>query len=189
MPNLETILQTLLQPEVALLVLLAGMLLTFWLGRRTSEGRAQVRELEGALEDARAERERVEGELGTYKGRVADHFAETSQKLHDLTLQYRAVYDHLAVGASDLCPESLEKLDGGLGLDALPEETSGYDGGAQELETDEATLAPQLAEEPEPAYDAPQLAEEPADDAPPAEGSDDATGLSPEQEAEPRTAG
>ena len=67
---------------------------------------------------------------------MADHFAETSQKLHDLTLQYRSVYDHLAAGAGELCPESLEKLDGGLGLDALPD-------GAPALETDELTLEPE----------------------------------------------
>lgn len=140
MPNLPTILETLLQPEVASLVLLAGVLLAFWLGRRTGAGHARLKELEGALTDARSERERAEGELGTYKGQVADHFAETSQKLHDLTLQYRAVYDHLAAGAAELCPQSLEKLDGGLGLDALSD-------GAPVLETDE--LVAETPEEPE----------------------------------------
>ena len=58
-----------------------------------------------------------------YRGKVADHFAGTSERLRELTLQYRAIYNHLAEGAGELCPESFEKLEGGLGLDALPEET------------------------------------------------------------------
>jgi hypothetical protein len=32
------------------------------------------------------------------------------------------VYEHLAKGATELCPEGFSKLEGGLGLDALPEE-------------------------------------------------------------------
>ena len=47
----------------------------------------------------------------------------TSERLRELTFQYRAIYNHLAEGAVDLCPEGFEKLDGGLGLDALPEES------------------------------------------------------------------
>lgn len=110
------------RPEVALPIFLGGLLLAFWLGRRTGDNAVQLKELEGALDDARGERQHVQQELGEYRGQVADHFAETSRKLHDLTLQYRAVYDHLAAGAGQLCPDSLEKLEGGLGLDALPEE-------------------------------------------------------------------
>ena len=137
MPAMQTIVDLLLRPEVALPVLLAGLLIAFWVGRRTSDTSVRVRELEGALGDAGAERERLAAELADarteraqlmaeladYRKRVADHFVQTSQKLHDLTLQYRAVYDHLAAGAGELCPDSLEKLEGGLGLDALPEET------------------------------------------------------------------
>jgi uncharacterized membrane-anchored protein YhcB (DUF1043 family) len=57
-----------------------------------------------------------------YRGKVADHFVGTSERLRELTLQYRAVYNHLAEGAGELCPEGFQKLEGGLGLDALPEE-------------------------------------------------------------------
>jgi len=145
-----------LQPEVALPIFLGGLLLAFWLGRRTGDNVSQVKELEGALDDARGERQVVEQELGEYRGQVADHFAETSRKLHDLTLQYRSVYDHLAAGAGQLCPDSLEKLQGGLGLDALPEElappplTEESLANAPEgepLETDEDLLASPAGEE------------------------------------------
>ncbi len=125
-------------------MLLAGVVLGFLIGRRSSAARARVRQLEGDLEELRKERERAQAEieagrekldraqaeieagrekLDRYRGKVADHFAGTSERLRDLTLQYRAVYNHLAEGAGELCPEEFEKLEGGLGLDALPEES------------------------------------------------------------------
>jgi uncharacterized membrane-anchored protein YhcB (DUF1043 family) len=115
-----------LQPEwivVGALVVLALVAGAYAWGRRMGDGTRRVRELESRLEVAAQERERVEGELRGYRERVADHFSETSERLHELTVQYRAVYEHLAKGASELCPESFEKLEGGLGLDALPEES------------------------------------------------------------------
>jgi uncharacterized membrane-anchored protein YhcB (DUF1043 family) len=111
-------------------MLLAGVVLGFLIGRRSSAARARARQLEGELEELRKEQERAQAEiqagrekLDRYRGKVADHFAGTSERLRDLTLQYRAVYNHLAEGAGELCPEGFEKLDGGLGLDALPEES------------------------------------------------------------------
>lgn len=111
-------------------MLLTGVALGFLIGRRSSAARARVRQLEGDLEELRKERERAQAEieagrekLDRYRGKVADHFAGTSERLRDLTLQYRAVYNHLAEGAGELCPEGFEKLEGGLGLDALPEES------------------------------------------------------------------
>ena len=106
-------------PLLALVVLAA-----FLLGRRTGGAARRVRELESALAQTSEERDAARQELGGYQRRVTDHFTETSHRLHDLTLQYRAVYDHLAKGASELCPGGFEKLEGGLGLDALPEESS-----------------------------------------------------------------
>jgi len=93
----------------------------FVLGRRVAGSARRLRELRGALEAATAEREKVQEELQDYRTQVSDHFATTSERLHDLTVQYRAVYDHLAEGAGQLCPESFEQLDGGLGLDTLPD--------------------------------------------------------------------
>lgn len=146
MPDLQAILDLLLRPEVALPVFLTGLLLAFWAGRRTSDRAMQVSELEGALHDLRQERQQAQDgqdqaveELGAYKGRVAEHFTETSEKLHELTLQYRAVYDHLAAGAGELCPESLEKLDGGLGLDSLPSGEASSDEAGSEGEDASST--------------------------------------------------
>ena len=103
------------------LLLLVGMA-GFLLGRRMSLSARRWRALQEELAAAREQGQRIQEELESYRGRVAEHFARTSEKLHDLTLQYRAVYDHLARGAGELCPEGFEKLEGGLGLDALEEE-------------------------------------------------------------------
>ncbi len=195
MPETQEWLTVLLQPEVALPIFLGGLLLAFWVGRRTSDNVAQVNELQGALEDARQERESAENAYGEYRGHVADHFAETSRKLHDLTLQYRAVYDHLAAGAGQLCPDSLEKLEGGLGLDALPEElapppvteeslASAPEG--EPLETDEDLLAaPEVAPAEEaaaPAEEAAAPAEEAAAPAEEVAAPPEEAGTSPEAE-------
>ena len=109
-------------------VVLAGVAVGILIGRRSSEERARARRLEAQLEDLRKEYERAEAEIAVgkeelerYRGKVADHFAGTSERLRELTLQYRAIYNHLAEGAGELCPQGFEKLEGGLGLDALPE--------------------------------------------------------------------
>jgi uncharacterized membrane-anchored protein YhcB (DUF1043 family) len=106
----------------AVIALGAGVLaaLAFVIGRRTSAQVAQIKELAGALESARVETTEAQEALDSYRGRVTSHFTETSEKLHDLTLHYRTVYDHLAKGASELCPDGFEQLDGGLGIDSLP---------------------------------------------------------------------
>lgn len=109
-----------LWPVILAGVFVIAIVVSFVLGRRTSSSASQVRELTDALATACADRDRNREELEGYRKRVSDHFAETSEKLRDLTLQYRDVYDHLARGAGDLCPEGFAQLEGGLGLDALP---------------------------------------------------------------------
>ncbi len=139
-------------------ILLAGVVLGFLIGRRSSAARARAQQLESDLEELRKEHEHAQAEIEVgketlaraqadietgrgklaraeadieagrekhdrYRGKVSDHFAGTSERLRDLTLQYREVYNHLAEGAGELCPEGFEKLEGGLGLDALPEES------------------------------------------------------------------
>jgi uncharacterized membrane-anchored protein YhcB (DUF1043 family) len=118
--------------DVVAPILAVVVLAAFLLGRRTGGGARRVRELEAELARTAEARDAAQQELDGYRRRVTDHFTETSHRLHDLTLQYRAVYDHLAKGASELCPEGFEKLEGGLGLDALPEESTPSD-----LATDE----------------------------------------------------
>jgi uncharacterized membrane-anchored protein YhcB (DUF1043 family) len=103
------------------------------LGRQTGNNRREVNELRAKLETSGKERElaqasvdaakdeikRTRDELDRYRGEVVEHFTGTSQLLRDLTLQYRAVYDHLATGASGLCPEgSVSFLESGQ-TDAL----------------------------------------------------------------------
>ncbi len=97
------------------------------IGRFTGNGRQAVLELKSKLESANKERElaqasvdaakdeinRTREQLDGYRGEVVEHFTGTSQLLRDLTHQYREVYDHLATGASSLCPEgSVDFLEG-----------------------------------------------------------------------------
>lgn len=131
--------------DVAIPLLVLAILASFFLGRRTGSSAGRLRELQSTLDAALEEREGLRTEIASYKERVTDHFTETSHRLHDLTLQYRAVYDHLAKGASELCPGGFAKLEGGLGLDALPEESSRSseerEGGAPDLAADQEEAA------------------------------------------------
>jgi hypothetical protein len=121
------------------LVALAG----FAVGRFGGAAARRARSLTHELADSRAAEERTRAEHEAYRKRVADHFTETSERLHELTLQYRSVYEHLAKGANELCPEGFSKLEGGLGLDALPEESAARPSEASET-------APAQSAEPEP---------------------------------------
>jgi uncharacterized membrane-anchored protein YhcB (DUF1043 family) len=96
--------------------------LGFAVGRIGGASGRRARALQRALAEERAAHDKARAEYDAYRKQVADHFTETSERLHDLTLQYRSVYEHLAKGANELCPEGFSKLEGGLGLDALPEE-------------------------------------------------------------------
>jgi uncharacterized membrane-anchored protein YhcB (DUF1043 family) len=108
-------------PEIWIAVGVA-LALGFGIGRATGANAQKVRDLEASLDAEQQSHLKTRGEAEGYRTKVSEHFVETSERLHDLTLQYRSVYEHLAKGASDLCPESLTKLEGGLGLDALPED-------------------------------------------------------------------
>ncbi|MGR9090982.1 MAG: YhcB family protein [Gammaproteobacteria bacterium] len=61
----------------------------------------------------------LRSELDEYKENVNEHFQTTAGLLHDMTEQYRAVYEHMASGAQNLCdPETaqsqIESLRAGL---------------------------------------------------------------------------
>jgi uncharacterized membrane-anchored protein YhcB (DUF1043 family) len=129
-------------------VLAAG--LGFAIGRSAGSPARRARALQAALAAERAEHEKARSEYDGYRKRVVDHFSETSEHLHDLTLQYRAVYEHLAKGATELCPEGFSKLEGGLGLDALPEEVA------------QRSAAQEIAPRPAPSPDTPPEASPPA---------------------------
>jgi uncharacterized membrane-anchored protein YhcB (DUF1043 family) len=131
----------------ALVGLGAGVLL----GRRSSAAAARARALESELEVERSARERaleekrtVEEELtraraesDRYRERVVEHFYGTSEQLRALTVQYRAVYEHLAEGAQALCPEAFQALRASLEVPALehgaePAPDAGADAPAKE---------------------------------------------------------
>lgn len=111
------------------------------LGRRGPEKeRERIQELEAQLASAQAEHEK-------YRGEVSRHFVETSQRLHDLTVQYKSVYEHLADGARSLCPEGTVAIAASLADAALPEnagERAEDDENQLDLELD---LEPLLDEE------------------------------------------
>lgn len=106
-------------------------------------------------------------ELGDYKENVTEHFQTTANLLHDMTEQYRAVYEHMANGAQKLCDTDsataqIEGFRAGLlpGVESsLPPgedpEPSPEQDGADDLEAaleslaDELETAPGLVAEPE----------------------------------------
>jgi uncharacterized membrane-anchored protein YhcB (DUF1043 family) len=131
----------------------AALAVGFLLGRRTGHLRERILELESQLEAVGKERElaqasveaakgeikRFKKEIEDYRAQVVEHFTGTSGLLRDLTLQYRAVYDHLTHGATSLCPEGSVDLLEGLQPEQLPE-------GPSEPASDEAE--PQREPEP-----------------------------------------
>jgi uncharacterized membrane-anchored protein YhcB (DUF1043 family) len=57
-----------------------------------------------------------------YRDQVTQHFMRTSELVQEMTQSYRAVYEHLATGAQELCegevtPPSLDTLDKELLVD------------------------------------------------------------------------
>lgn len=118
-----------------------GVLVGRALGRRgPQQERARIQELEEQLARAQADHDR-------YRGEVSQHFVETSRRLHDLTVQYKSVYEHLADGARSLCPEGTVAIAPSLADAALPENASAREedeDGQLDLELD---LEPILDEE------------------------------------------
>lgn len=137
---------------VALVALGVGMVI----GRRTGDAHARARELQSQLEDsakaqelataetaaARDETRRIRTEFDDYRAGVVDHFTGTSVLLRDLTLRYRAVYEHLTDGATTLCPEgSIDLLEGEL-ADRLPAASGGSSASASGAPESIAASAP-----------------------------------------------
>lgn len=48
-------------------------------------------------------REQLQAEFDDYKEQVETHFSATSKKFHQVTEQYKELYEHLSVGATTLC--------------------------------------------------------------------------------------
>lgn len=145
-----------------------ALVVGFLFGRR-GQGADRRRELEGELsvmrgleEEGRSAREELEQRLAAastesdaYKQKVVQHFYGTSEQLRSLTLQYRSVFDHLADGARELCPDEIGQLDGEFGVPVL--------NAGEALEVDSSAEAP-VAVSPE-SEAAPETEAEGADDA------------------------
>lgn len=97
--------------EPWLLAVLGTVLVAVGIGLGVSIGRrgdARVRALETELARAREDRAR-------YQEQVAQHFGRTASLFRDLTQQYGTLWQHLATGARDLCPERVAALEEQLG--------------------------------------------------------------------------
>jgi uncharacterized membrane-anchored protein YhcB (DUF1043 family) len=93
------------------LALLGMVLVAVGLGLGISIGRrndARLRALEAELAQVQAERAR-------YQEQVAQHFGRTATLFRDLTQQYGTLWQHLATGARDLCPERFAALEEQMG--------------------------------------------------------------------------
>lgn len=120
-------------------------------------------------------------ELSEYKDSVNAHFQTTAGLLHDMTEQYRAVYEHMASGAQSLCdPETartqIESLRAGLlpsdvpaaaaEADANPDQTAAKDATPDQTAATDANTDAEGAD-PVAHEDAAQSPAEPADDTEP----------------------
>jgi uncharacterized membrane-anchored protein YhcB (DUF1043 family) len=104
-----------------------------FLGRRTGKTGQRLRELTNQLEAAGKDRELAQASLEAaksdiaslkaeqqqYRSEVVEHFTGASDLMRDLTVQYRAVYDHLTQGATGLCPPGSVGLQEGLQVEQL----------------------------------------------------------------------
>lgn len=95
----------------AICVLIIAGAIGFLMGRRTTAGSQQARELEKRLDQVTRDKQ-------LFEDRVTDHFAETATRLNALTENYRAVHEHLAEGANTLCSGTLPVTVGRLGGDS-----------------------------------------------------------------------
>jgi len=97
---------------------------------RLAERDGRIAQLESARNEAQHRRDEAEqradearDRLAGYESQVADHFTRTSDLLREMTLQYRAIYEHLAEGARSLCDDEGLRLERAEALSELPEES------------------------------------------------------------------
>jgi len=68
----------------------------------------------GKAEKLKSEKDALQAEFDEYKNSVADHFAQTSEMLGNLTQNYVKVYQHLAEGSQSLTNAEHPSLQLGL---------------------------------------------------------------------------
>lgn len=116
----EMTLQTM--AAASFIVAILGTMLGYLIGRRTSTAGQKYREVERKLDQVLQEKK-------IYEDEVMEHFGETARLFNTLTDNYRAVHNHLASGAGELC-----RGEGPIGLAQL------------ENERDPAEIPPHLAQ-------------------------------------------
>ena len=92
-----------MEPLVALVMVIFGIGAGFFFGRITNTAVRNSKRLDADLKRVRAEHD-------NYKNDVTRHFEKTSELVNAMTTSYRAVYEHLATGAQNLCDEQVGKL-------------------------------------------------------------------------------
>jgi len=80
-----------------------GLLWNRLVGGSSSRGLLRSREAQRQLDVMRQEQQH-------YRDQVSAHFQRTAELVNELTSNYRAVHNHLAQGARDLCPEAGDAL-------------------------------------------------------------------------------
>jgi len=79
-----------------IVILVAGALAGYFIGRRYAPSREKIEALETELTETHTK-------LTTYQDSVTEHFHKTAGLFADLTRKYQDVYSHLAEGAHELC--------------------------------------------------------------------------------------
>jgi len=92
-----------MEPLVTLIMVIFGIGAGFFFGRITNTAVRNSKRLDADLKRVRAEHD-------NYKKDVTRHFEKTSELVNVMTTSYRAVYEHLAAGAQNLCDEQAGKL-------------------------------------------------------------------------------
>jgi hypothetical protein len=124
---------------VAVLFVGGGILLGLAFGRGSRGLAKRCEALEAELASSQAE-------LATYRQQVGQHFNATGELLRAMTMQYRAVYEHLADGARTLCPDLATSLSAGETEALLGAGTSPSEPAAKAAAPPAATPAPDDAE-------------------------------------------
>jgi len=92
-----------MEPLVALIMVIFGIGAGFFFGRLSNTAVRNSKRLDADLKRARSEHD-------SYRKDVTQHFEKTSELVNAMTTSYRAVYEHLATGAQNLCDEQAGKL-------------------------------------------------------------------------------
>lgn len=85
--------------------LVIGVIAGLYFARLDDVTNSQKKALQQKLDEA-------ESQINTYKSQVSEHFLKTATLVNSMTESYKAVHEHLALGARDLCDAkvTVEKL-------------------------------------------------------------------------------